>query len=218
MMNLTATSYDARYYDEHRAAGLDYAVHGDWQRRYGRWLVDALGWRGRVLLDVGCACGSIAHGLADAGAFHVCGVDLSEHMISIGRRQFVGLRLDVCDAANLHLFATDVFDGLHCAQVAEHWPPALVPIILGELRRVARANALFFCCLDTEELFARQSRDALREDPTHFCIRSRAWWREQFALAGWRDDTAERLPALEAARAGADLTNDWDYFVLAAGE
>lgn len=94
-------------------------------------------------------------------------------------------------------------------------PPALVPIILAELRRVTRAGGLFFCCLDTEELFARQARDPLREDPTHVCIRSRAWWREQFAAAGWRDETPSRLPALERARAEAGLTNDWDYFVLA---
>jgi hypothetical protein len=57
---LTATSYHVDYYEQHKQAGLDYLGHGEWQERYGRWLVDSLGLKGRTVLDVGCACGSIA--------------------------------------------------------------------------------------------------------------------------------------------------------------
>jgi ubiquinone/menaquinone biosynthesis C-methylase UbiE len=163
---------------------------------------------------VGCACGGIAKGIEDAGAFCCVGVDLDEHMIALGREHLPPPvpRLHVCDAVNLHLFRDGTFDALHSAQVAEHWRPDLVPLILRELARVARPGALFFCCLDTTELFERGSPN---EDPTHICVQTKAWWREQLADAGWRDRTAELNPPLEAARAQSDSlkAHDWEYFV-----
>lgn len=54
---LSATTYGQRYYEEHRCSGLDYLGFGDWQRQYGRWLVESLALRGKRVLDVGCACG-----------------------------------------------------------------------------------------------------------------------------------------------------------------
>src|SRR5205085_1586168 len=63
---LSATGYTERYYYEHRMAGLDYLGFGDWQREYGRWLADALSWRGQRVLDVGCACGAVLRGLGEA--------------------------------------------------------------------------------------------------------------------------------------------------------
>lgn len=188
-MNLTVPHYGREYYDEHRAQGLDYLGHGTWQEDYGRWLAESLELpEGLETLDVGCACGSIAEGLAKAG-LTVDGVDLSEHMVALGRGKFRRVRrLTVCDAVNLWPYADASFDFLHSAQVAEHWRPEHVPLILRELRRVARPGALFFCALDTEELFARHGRAAGSpgEDPTHVCIRPLTWWHEQLAAAGWQ--------------------------------
>lgn len=209
---LTATSYDARYYDEHREAGLDYAVYGDWQRNYGRWFVESLGLRGRLVLDAGCACGAIAQGIQDAGAFACVGVDLCEHMLAIGRQRFPYLKLWTCDAINLHHFPDACFDAIHSAQSAEHWRPEYVPLILAELHRVTRPGGLLFVCLDTVELFERQGRDVLKEDPTHVCIRPREWWHDRLSGAGWRDDTDQHATTLE--RHPLRPANDWDYFVL----
>lgn len=201
---LTATSYDQRYYDEHRTEGLDYASYGPWQQEYGRWIVDGLGLAGRVVLDVGCACGAIAAGIHEAGAFCCVGVDLNEHMIAIGRKQFPAVRLWTCDAVNLHLFPHACFDAIHSAQVAEHWREDLVPAILRELARVTRPGGKFFLCLDTVELFARQGRTLMNEDPTHICIKPLAWWREQLAAAGWRV-AEQRLPQFR--------DHDWDFLI-----
>jgi hypothetical protein len=80
LRTLRATGYTESYYLEHKHAGLDYLAFGDWQQQYGRWIVDVLGWREKRVLDVGCACGAIACGLADAGALlampmlFVCGL------------------------------------------------------------------------------------------------------------------------------------------------
>src|SRR5262249_35606636 len=104
----------------------DYLGFGDWQRQYGRWLVESLGWKGQRVLDVGCACGSVLRGLGEAGAV-VQGVDVSEHMVGLGRQTWPDMAplLHVCDAVNLHLFGEACWDGLHSGQVAEHFKPEL---------------------------------------------------------------------------------------------
>jgi SAM-dependent methyltransferase len=211
---LRSSSYNRDYYLEHKEAGLDYLEYGDWQREYGRWLVGALGLKEKNGLDVGCACGSVLRGLGEAGAF-VTGVDLCEPMIALGREKWPDMAslLNVCDACNLHHFADASFDFLHCAQVAEHWKPALVPEILRELRRVTRPGGLFFCCLDTEELFARQGRKVEHEDPTHVCVRPMAWWMERLGESGWDDATGEYDGALGSPPDSFLKRYDWAWFV-----
>lgn len=212
---LTSVVYDRQYYEEHQRTGLDYLSHGDWQRDYGNWFVEALRLKRHRLLDVGCACGSIVRGLAEADAV-VAGFDLSEYMINLGRTTWPGMAplLYVADAADLSCFANSSWDALHSNQVAEHWIPEQVPKILRELARVTSPGGIFFCALDTEEMMVRQRRNALDEDPTHLCIRPRSWWLQQFADAGWYDRTAEFEPALRSHPLSFLNRYDWDFFVL----
>ncbi len=211
---LTSTAYNQTYYEEHRVGGLDYLAYGDWQRKYTRWLQEVFRLAGRPALDVGCACGAIVQGFREAG-LEAAGVDLNEYMIHLGRSQWPDLaaRLQVCDAVNLHLYADETFDFLHCAQVAEHWKPALVPHILAELRRVTRPGGHFFCVLDTAEFFQRSGRRAEEDDPTHLCIRPRAWWQTQSAQAGWADVSREFQAKLTDHPQSYFSRYDWDWFV-----
>lgn len=39
---LISKVYDETYYQQHKDAGLDYAVFGDWQAEYGKWLLNCL--------------------------------------------------------------------------------------------------------------------------------------------------------------------------------
>jgi len=96
-------------------------------------------------------------------------------------------KLFVCDAVNLHLMTAQSFDAIHAHQSAEHWKAQLVPYMLQELARVTKEGGLFFCCLDTEELFERQGRTLAEDDPTHVCIRQ---WRG--GMSNW----AVRLESL----------------------
>jgi SAM-dependent methyltransferase len=191
---LTTTSFGEAYYHQHKEAGLDYLAHGEWQITYGRWFVEALGLRGRTLLDVGCACGSIAAGLAKAGAL-VSGCDANEHMIRLGRERWLANQLFVCDATNLHYWRDRTFNTIHSAQVFEHFKPDLVPHILDELWRVTQDGGILFAALDTVEMYARQVRNLAREDATHICVKPMAWWHQQLASAGWAlaPDLLERL-------------------------
>lgn len=174
--------YDFDYYEEHRRAGLDYMGHGEWQVEYGKWLVESLSLKGKSVLDVGCACGSIACGIAKAGSF-VSGCDVNEHMIAKGRLKWLHDTLKVCDATNLHYWKDNTFDMVHSNNVFEHLNPDLVPFILEEIRRVTKPNGILFAVLDTEELYDRQGRKIENEDPTHICVKPISWWEDR--LTGW---------------------------------
>ena len=209
---LQSKSYDSDYYFEHRAADLDYLNFGQWQIEYGLWLIESLGLENKHVLDVGCACGSIAWGLRAKA--HVWGVDLNNYMIELGRRKFKGLPLYVCDSINLHLFADNMFDLVHTAQVAEHFRPEHVPLILREWNRVLKPGGLVFCCLDTAEQFAREGRQVGRnEDPTHICVKPQSYWRERFREVGWQDVRSACEPAMLAHQHSFLKRYNWDWFL-----
>lgn len=214
MPGLRSTHYGRDYYQEHRDAGLDYTHCGEWQLGYGRWLATCFRHRGAKLLDVGCACGGNLRGMVAAGLDGV-GVDLSQFMIDLGRITWPDMasRLFVCDAVNLHLFDDGEFDWLHSAQVAEHWRPDLVPLILRELWRVTTPGGLFFCAMDTVELFARQGREMANEDPTHICVRPMAWWYALLVDAGWAVASEKHRVGLLASHGSYLKKYDWDWFI-----
>jgi SAM-dependent methyltransferase len=214
VLGLHATTFEEDYYREHLLSGLDYLGHGEWQRQYGRWLGRALGWTGRRVLDVGCACGSILRGLGEAGMV-VQGIDVSHYMIGLGAKKWPDMAplMHVADAENLSIFPNAAWDGLHSAQVAEHWRSDHVPAILAELARVTKPGGLFFCALDTEQLFGRTGRKMETEDPTHVCIKPLEWWHEQLATAGWEVCSAEFEEALRTDLETFLTRYDWDWFV-----
>lgn len=209
---LQATSYDKDYYEQHKAAGLDYAAYGDWQREYGHWTADCMRWRGRNVLDVGCACGSLTRGMQENGV-KAFGVDVNEHTIKLGREQWNDLPLFIGDSVNLHMFHDGKFDGIHSHQVFEHLRPDLVPFVLRELWRVSRPDATMFAVLDTEDSFNRQHRNGQHEDPTHVCIRPRSWWYNMLRLAGWDECSSEYKRDMESHVRNFLARYDWDWFV-----
>lgn len=211
---LRSTKFDRAYYEEHKAAGLDYMVCGGWQERYGRWFVESLGLKGKSVLDVGCACGSIVKGLAKAGAV-VQGIDVNAYMIglAVGSDPGMGKVLHVGSAEELP-FEDGSFDAVHCAQVAEHWEPGLVPKILGEIVRVLKPGGYFFNCLDTEEMYARQGRKLETEDPTHWCVKPKAWWQRWHGFLPVEDVTEAIKSSFDLHPASMTREYDWDYFVL----
>lgn len=214
LRQLRSKSFDQAYYAEHKDAGLDYLGFGGWQQNYARWLVAALSWQNKRILDVGCACGAIVRGLGEAGVV-TQGVDVNEHMIQLGRRQWPDMAelLRVCDAVNLHLYGDQSWDGIHTAQVAEHWQPDLVPFILRELHRVVKPGGLLFCALDTVELFARQNRQMEYEDPTHVCVKPLTWWHDALRAANWRVASDEYKQRLYDTPGSFLHQYDWDWFI-----
>lgn len=214
-MPMKATSYGADYYAEHARLGMDYASYGQWQADYGKWLVGALEWSGKEILDIGCACGSITHGLCEAGAC-CSGVDCNECTIRLGRENWphFARRLHIGDAANLHFFTDGTFEGFHASQTAEHWRPRLVPVILAELLRVAKPGALFFAAMPNMAL----PDSALHDDPTHVSLYPLDWWHEKLDAEGWDVVTDEYAEALRRDPANFldRYAAEWQIFVAKA--
>ena len=121
--------------------------------------------------------------------------------------------LPACDAVNLHPFGDTSLEAIHATQVAEHWKPHLVPHILREFWRVTRPGGLFFCCLNTEELFARQGRGSASNDTTHACVRPRRWWHQQLQGAGWRPCSEEFATGMHDHPLSFLKRYDWDWWV-----
>lgn len=209
---LTAFNFDREYYEEHKEAGLDYLGHGIWQEEYGRWLCEVFDLRGKHLLDIGCAAGSIAYGLKKSGII-AYGIDLNNHTIQLGKHKFAGLPLYVCDACNMHLFGDDSFDFVHTNQVAEHWKPELVPFIFAEVYRVLKPGGIFFTVLDTLDLFQRQNRIAEAEDKTNRCVKPMEWWADRTRGAGFEEQDAY-IPQLQSHPLSFLTRYDWDLFVV----
>jgi SAM-dependent methyltransferase len=207
------TGYGFEYYSRNKANGLDLLAYGEWQRRYGRWIVDALGLRNGRVLDIGCACGSMLRGMLYAGA-DIDGVDCSEFFIQLGREQWpdMGSRLFISDAVNLHFIPDAAYDWLHSCVVAEHWRPELVPHIFAELRRVVRPGGSFYCAYESDTGAMADGRDPA-EELTHHCLRPATWWENQLREAGWQLASSDYDHALRNHPESFLGEYDWAWFV-----
>lgn len=207
-------SYDINYYDQHRKNGLDYASYGEWQKKYTKWMMSSFKLNSKKLLDVGCACGSILRGFRENGV-NAYGIDINEEMVNIGRQKWPDLSniIKTCDAINIHYFEPNEFDFIHCSQVAEHWKSELVPFILKELARVTKPGGLFFCCMDTQELFTERGKPLSPDDPSHACIKPRTWWHSMLPAAGWQLCTDEFDKLLREHNLSYLKTYNWHYFI-----
>ena len=184
---LTALNYDEQYYREHADAGLDYLVHGYWHQSYAAMVTESTlqsTYADPFIIDAGCACGSILKGFRDLALYkRVLGVDLSEHMIELGRKHFRYSKEELvpCSMANLAVDSGSV-SLLHSAQVLEHVPDELVDPILDEFARVLRPGGRAFLCLDAVR--DGETKEIYMGDPTHVNIQPVLYWTEKLQKRG----------------------------------
>jgi ubiquinone/menaquinone biosynthesis C-methylase UbiE len=179
---LTALSYDERYYKEHADAGLDYLQHGYWHKSYAEMVTESMlqsTYPDPFIVDAGCACGSILKGFKDSPVYSkVLGVDLSEHMVKLGREHFgyTDSELVAGSIANIPVKSQSV-SLVHSAQVLEHIPDEFVDAILDEFARVLRPGGRAFLCLDA--LREGEIKEMYMGDPTHVNIQPVLYWTEK---------------------------------------
>jgi ubiquinone/menaquinone biosynthesis C-methylase UbiE len=184
---LTATSYDDKYYKEHASAGLDYLRHGYWHKSYAMMVSEATlqsTYSGPFIVDAGCACGSILKGFKDLSIYgRVLGVDLSDHMIKLGRKRFRYSQTELVagSIADIPVESKSV-SLLHSAQVLEHISDESIDPILDEFARVLRPGGRAFLCLDA--LREGESREMYMGDPTHVNIQPVLYWTEKLQKRG----------------------------------
>lgn len=186
-MKLTAVSYDKRYYVEHAEAGLDYLNHGYWHNSYAAMVTELTlqsAYIDPFIVDAGCACGSILKGFKGLSLYKkVLGIDLSEHMVVLGRRRFRFSEAELVagSIANIPAELQSV-SLLHSAQVLEHIPDEMINSILNEFARVLRPGGRAFLCLDAVR--DGETRDIYMGDPTHVNIQPVNYWTEKLQRRG----------------------------------
>jgi len=176
---LTAIDYDEQYYTEHAEAGLDYLNHGFWHESYAALVTESTlqsTYSDPFVIDAGCACGSILKGFKNLPVYkRVLGVDLSKHMIEIGRKHF-GYSEDELIAGSIANLPVEpgTVSLLHSAQVLEHIGDELIDPILDEIARVLRPGGRAFLCLDA--MRDGEDKAIYMGDPTHVNIQPVLYW------------------------------------------
>lgn len=176
---LTSQEYDQKYYEEHQQAGLDYLGHGYWQISYAQMVCEATlqdTYHAPTMFDGGCACGSILTGFKKTGLFEkVMGVDLSKHMVSLGRQHFqLSASEIIAGSIDAIPVPDETFSLVHSAQVLEHIPENLAEPIIAEFARVLRPGGRAFLCLDA--IRHGETKEMYMGDPTHFNIKPVMYW------------------------------------------
>ena len=111
------------------------------------------------------------------------GIDLSEHMVKLGRRHFgfSDSELIAGSMANIPVESKSV-SLLHSAQVLEHIHDELVDPILDEFARILRPGGRAFLCLDA--LREGERVEMYMGDPTHVNIKPILYWTEKLQRRG----------------------------------
>jgi len=112
---------EIEFFDAHAASGEYNVFSPQANDRIVASFVRLSGLRpGARVLDIGCGSGSFTVLLQRAG-YVVSGVDISERMIAIGRKNHPGLDLVAGDAENLP-FGDESVDGVLLSAIAHHFP------------------------------------------------------------------------------------------------
>ncbi len=114
------------------------------------WIDNAIGLRGKRVLDVGCGGGLLSEGMAVRGA-EVTGIDLSEKPLGVARLHLLesGQKVDYRKVAVEQLAAEmpDAFDAVTCLEMLEHVPdPA--SIVASCARLVKPGGQVFFSTIN----------------------------------------------------------------------
>jgi len=97
---------------------------------------------GGKILDVGSAAGRDTRIFYDKG-FDVCGIDLSQELIAIARRQNPGIDFFFADVRQLP-FSDNIFDGIWSNAVFEHLDKIEMVQSLDEWKRVLKKGGLLY--------------------------------------------------------------------------
>jgi ubiquinone/menaquinone biosynthesis C-methylase UbiE len=149
------------------------------------------------------------------------GVDLSEHMVRLGRRHF-GYRETELIAGSIAQMPAESGSAtlLHSAQVLEHIPDKLVDPILDEFARVLRPGGRAFLCLDALRL--GETREMYMGDPTHVNIQPVLYWTEKLQRRGLLFDIeaynrfarSRRGPTAGDPRSFFEMYGNWSLWTL----
>lgn len=128
------------------------------------WFDQALDWRGKEVLDLGCAGGFMAEAIAQRGA-KVTAIDPAQKAIEIARihaeREQLSIKYDVGVGENLP-YADQTFDIVVCVDVLEHVSD--LNQVINEITRVLKPGGYLAYDTINRNLLARFATITLAED------------------------------------------------------
>jgi 2-polyprenyl-6-hydroxyphenyl methylase/3-demethylubiquinone-9 3-methyltransferase len=129
-----------------------------------KWFDRHIDWRGKDVLDLGCAGGFMAEALARRGAT-VTGIDPAADAVEAARRHAAetGLRIRYDTGVGEALpYGDGAFDAVVCVDVLEH--VADLDLVLSEVARVLRPGGLFLYDTINRNALARLATITMAED------------------------------------------------------
>lgn len=206
------------YYDEHVEVGVDYLTCGYWHESYAEMIAEATlqsSYATPFVVDGGCACGAQLEGFRRTGRFagHL-GVDMSRHMISLGRDAF-GFSDHELVVGSIERIP--VPDGsvtlINTGQVLEHVPDEVIDAVFAEFYRVLAPGGRMFHNLAA--LKHGDPPDIHDGDPTHYNVKPTLYWSQKFAKAGFLGDfeSYDRF-ARSAQSPGGDFPNFYSTYEI----
>lgn len=188
MPALTAKDFGRQYYEEHKAAGLDYAVYGLWHQEYCAMVTEMTlqnTYHNPFVFDGGCACGSLLRGFKEVGAYkRVFGIEAAEYMVEIGRNQhgLTSEEIMVGTLMSIPLPANSV-SLINTSQVLEHIPEKSIGYVIREFYRILQPGGRMFHNLAS--LKYGNPPHAHATDPTHVNIKPLTYWPALFEQHGF---------------------------------
>lgn len=118
------------------------------------------------ILDVGCGTGILYEVINEENMTCVyTGIDLSEEMLAIGRKRYMGIDLQVMDCENL-LFQNNSFDLIFMRGVLHHLPDSINAI--REMERVCKKDGFILISEPAKNFMTKIPRILSKRLTTHF--------------------------------------------------
>ena len=137
----TTDPFGEKYFKDLILKGNDVFKKGGWQKVYAYYLEKVFGLRGKAVLDIGCAAGSIASAIADYGN-KVYGNDISEYIAK--HTPFKNFEFVNSPAWDLKQIPDNSIDLVISMYSFQFIPKNRLDSVFSEIKRVCKNNANIF--------------------------------------------------------------------------
>lgn len=163
----------------------DMASYGLWQHTYYKCLDNVYHFKGKKVVDVGCAFGGFVLSCLLNGV-DAYGCDISTFSTAEERLMHSLLkgRLFPCPAHDMSCFKDNEFDIVISEQVLEHIPPDLAEKSISEIMRITKPGGHIRC----SGIFGPKPPIDYVDDPTHINIQPIKYWKVLFEKYGAIDE------------------------------
>ncbi len=179
--------FDKEYFEDYAKGEqhTDMATYGLWQHQYYKCLDNVYHFRGKKVVDIGCAYGGFVLSclLDDVDAY---GCDISTYTTAEERLIHPALKgkLFSCPAHDMKCFKDNEFDIVISEQVLEHIPEELSEKSVSEIMRITKPGGHIRC----SGIFGVKPPKEYVDDPTHINIQLMQYWKDLFEKYGAIDE------------------------------